>query len=160
MPDHQSLPRPVPSGFTLIELMVTVAIVGVLAALAYPSFMDSLRKSRRSDAVAALARVQHAQERWRANNGTYTADLSAAGLKVSSTSPDGHYDLAVTNNDAKTYTVTATAKAGSPQAHDTKCQVLQIRMVDGGGVNAGLTEYGSSDGSTLNTSANNPCWVK
>ena len=51
--------------------MIVVAVVGILAALALPSFFDSIRKGRRSEAVAALAQVQQAQERWRANNATY-----------------------------------------------------------------------------------------
>lgn len=144
----------------MIELLIAVVVVGILAGLAYPSFMEAVRKSRRSDAVAALSRVQHAQERWRASNKEYTSDLGDTGLKVSGTSPEGYYDLAVTSNNERTYTVTATAKAGTPQASDTKCKVLQIRMVDGGGVNAGLTEYGSSDGNMLNTATKNPCWSK
>lgn len=144
----------------MIELMITLVIVGVLAAVAYPSFIDAVRKSRRSDAVAALSRVQHAQERWRANNKSYSTDLGETGLKVSNRSPDGLYDVAVSSSNERSYTVTATARSGTSQAGDVLCKVLQIRMVDGGGVNAGLTEYGSSDGSTLNTASNNPCWVK
>jgi type IV pilus assembly protein PilE len=49
-------------GFTLIELMITVAIVAILAAVAYPSFMEQVRKSRRSDAITALNAVAQAQE--------------------------------------------------------------------------------------------------
>ncbi len=154
-------PRPPSPGFTLIELLITVAIIGVLASIAYPSFMDSLRKSRRSDAVAALTRVQQAQERWRASHATYTADLGVDGLKVSDSSPDGHYALRVTANNATTYTVIATANSSSPQASDSKCKSLQIRMVDGGGNTAGLVEFGSTNaGGTLTTSSGNPCWIK
>jgi len=154
-------PRPPSPGFTLIELLITVAIIGVLASIAYPSFMDSIRKSRRSDAVAALTRVQQAQERWRASHGTYTADLGVDGLKVSNSSPDGHYAIAVTANNATTYTVTAAANSSSPQASDTKCRSLQITMIDGGGVTAGLVQFGSKNSEgTLNVSSGNPCWIK
>lgn len=153
-------PRPPSPGFTLIELLITVAIIGVLASIAYPSFMESVRKSRRSDAVAALTRVQQAQERWRASNSTYTADLGG-DLKVSDSSPDGHYGLQVTANNATTYTVIATAKSSSPQASDANCKSLQIKMVDGGGNTAGLVQFGSTNASgTLNTSSGNPCWIK
>lgn len=156
----QSLARPgrhESSGFTLIEMLIVVAIIGILSAIAYPSFMDSLRKSRRTDAVSALTRVQHAQERWRANNATYSAALDATGLNVSTVSPDGHYSLAITNNTATTYTAKATARSSSPQVHDTNCTVLQIRMND----SVGLVEFGSvNSGGTLTTTANNPCWVK
>jgi type IV pilus assembly protein PilE len=111
--------------------------------------------------VAALTRVQQAQERWRASHATYTADLGSDGLKVSDKSPDGHYALQVTANNATTYTVIATASATSPQSSDTKCKSLQIRMVDGGGNTAGLVEFGSTNsGGTLTTSSGNPCWIK
>ena len=62
-------------GFTLIELMIGVAIIGVIAAVAFPSYQASIRKSRRAEAIAALSSVQLAQERWRANNTTYTTSL-------------------------------------------------------------------------------------
>ncbi|MBK7458565.1 MAG: prepilin-type N-terminal cleavage/methylation domain-containing protein [Betaproteobacteria bacterium] len=57
--------RETASGFTLVELMIAVVIVALLASIALPSFMDSIRKSRRSEAFAALSAVQQAQERWR-----------------------------------------------------------------------------------------------
>jgi type IV pilus assembly protein PilE len=57
-------------GFTLIELMITVAIVGIMAGIAYPSYQDSVRKSRRADAKAVLANLSNAMER-RYTEGTY-----------------------------------------------------------------------------------------
>lgn len=154
------------SGFSLIELLITVAIVGVLASIAYPSFMESVRKGRRADAVAALVRVQHAQERHRANNATFSAGFDASGtdatlLPLSDSSPDGHYTLTIANNTATSYTVVATANSGSPQAADSKCVSLRMRMQVGGGATQGLIEYGSTNSSgALNVSANNPCWAK
>ncbi|MBL0296210.1 MAG: prepilin-type N-terminal cleavage/methylation domain-containing protein [Betaproteobacteria bacterium] len=65
--------RETASGFTLVELMIAVVIVALLASIALPSFMDSIRKSRRSEAFAALSAVQQAQERWRGNHGSYAA---------------------------------------------------------------------------------------
>ena len=65
-------------GFTLIEAMIVVAVVAILAAVALPSFMDSIRKGRRSDAFAAISQVQQAQERWRANHASYADQLSTA----------------------------------------------------------------------------------
>ena len=144
-------------GFTLIEMMVVVALVGILASIAYPSFIEAIRKGRRADAVSALTQIQHAQERWRANNGTYAGSLGAGGLNLSTTSPDGHYSLAITNNTAQTYTVKATANSSSPQVDDTKCRVFQIRMNDA----RGLVEFGSENSAgTLNVAASNPCWSK
>lgn len=59
------------NGFTLIELMVVVAIVGILAAIAIPSYQDSMRKSRRADAQGALMNFANAMERYFTENNTY-----------------------------------------------------------------------------------------
>lgn len=106
------------SGFTLIELMVTVAIVGILASIAYPSYTDYVIRAKRSDGKAALLAVQLAQEKWRANNTTYG---TLANIGVPAASPDGHYTVAVSGNTATAYTATAT-----PTFTDAKCNVLGI----------------------------------
>jgi len=97
-----------PNGFTLIELMITVVIVGILASIAYPSYMSQVRKSRRSDAVQALSQLEQAQERWRANNPAYSSDLPSLGISSATTS-GGYYTLAITGTPTgTTYTATAT----------------------------------------------------
>jgi type IV pilus assembly protein PilE len=148
-------------GFTLIELMVTIAIVAILAAVALPSFLDSIRKGRRSDAVAALAAVQQAQERWRSNRNAYTAQLTASasadppGLGQSATSAKGYYAISIDAAGNTNYTVTATATTGTSQAGDGACQRLRVR-VDGGNIIYGsATAVGEFD-----ESATNPCWAR
>lgn len=66
-------------GFTLIEVMIVVAILGIIAAVALPSYQDSVRKSRRSDGMALINQIMQAQERFFVNNMTYTVDLTELG---------------------------------------------------------------------------------
>jgi type IV pilus assembly protein PilE len=97
--------RPPVDGFSLIELLTTLAIVAILATVTVPSFTGFVARSRRSDAVAALLQVQLAQERWRAEHLSYTADLLALG-STSSKSPEGYYRLRA-QADAAGFFVTA-----------------------------------------------------
>lgn len=123
--------RPQPGaagGFTLIELMITVAVVAILAMVALPSYFEQVRKSRRADAIAALNQIAQAQERWRANNPTYTTNLGSTGLKVANPS-SGYYTLAASAATATGYTATATA-AGA-QLKDTKCATLTLAASGG-----------------------------
>ncbi len=121
-------------GFTLIEVLITVAILAIVASLAYPSFMGAVRKSRRSEAFDFITRIQQAQEQWRANNSSYTDDLGNTGLKVPATTPNGYYTLSVTlpataASAASEYTIRADA-AGS-QTADTQCAFLSMKSEGG-----------------------------
>ncbi len=145
-------------GFTLVELMITVVVVAILAALAYPSFLGSIRKSRRSDAVAALTQVQQAQERWRNNKAAYAGNalLTTAapdGLGQSAVSPSGYYGIAISGDGASTYTLTATAIAGKTQAEDAGCQAMSVRL------NGGNLTY-SAGASGTPTSDPAGCWAR
>lgn len=112
------------TGFTLIELMITVAVVGILAAIAYPSYMDSVRKSRRSDAINDLSAIALAQEKWRANNTTYGTLANVWG-GVTTTS-GGYYTLSMQSNTAFAFRARAQAVSGTSQFNDTGCDRLEI----------------------------------
>lgn len=78
-------------GFTIIELMIVLVIVAILLALAYPSYIDYVRKGKRGDAQQALMNWAVNQEIWRSNNPTYasTAQLPVANLDNYDLSTDG-----------------------------------------------------------------------
>lgn len=144
-------------GFTLTEVVIVVGVVGVLASVAYPFFQDSVRKSRRSDAMAALTRLQQIQERFRGSNPAY-ASAMASMPEASATSPEKHYTLTVdplpVGKSATTYyEISATAKSASPQFADTKCRKLTMRM-DGG--NPRTTSFNAAG--TEDTTNANRCW--
>lgn len=109
-------------GFTLIELMIVVAIIGILAAVAYPSFQSYILHSRRADALTALSQDQVIIERCYAQNFSYSQ--TCAALPIPAVSPQGFYSVILTNLTATTYTLTATP-TGS-QIKDTQCASLII----------------------------------
>ena len=137
------------SGFTLVEIMIVVVVVGILLAVALPSFMDSIRKGRRSEAFAAMAALQQAQERFRSTNTTYSAALPGGISALSS--PAGHYAISVVSATATGYEILADG-TGSGQANDANCARLGIRVV------GGSIQYAS--GASLAYADTNPCWSR
>lgn len=111
-------------GFTLIELMIAVAVIGILAAIAYPSYQDFVRRARRADAQEALVRVQIEQEKWRTNHTTYASDV-VDHLGLDDESAEQHYALAISGASGTGYTVTATAVG--TQADDTDCATIVLK---------------------------------
>ncbi len=117
-------------GFTLIELMVSVAIVAIIASIAYPAYTDSVLRSGRADATTALLQLQMDQEKHRANNPTYATAVTGGGELGLSWSSDvtakGYYTLAIAAADAATFTATATVVTGTRQEADTACEIITI----------------------------------
>ena len=95
-------------GFTLIEVLIVCVVVGVLTAIALPSYQNQVQKSRRSDAKSALVGAAGQMERYFTERGTYaTATLGSGGVYVATTQ-NGYYTLSLANLTVSTYTLRAT----------------------------------------------------
>ncbi len=112
-------------GFTLIELMVVVAIIGIISAIAFPSYESYMKKSRRADAKVALTTIADRQERSYLQNNTYSTTLAA--INMNATSDEGYYKLAIVSATATAFQATATAQGA--QLSDTKCKSFSIDSI-------------------------------
>ncbi|RTR39092.1 type IV pilin protein [Shewanella canadensis] len=111
-------------GFTLIEVMITVAIVGILAAIAYPSYIDYVIKSGRSEGVAAVLRVANLQEQYYMDNRAYATDMTKLGLGATAyKSEHGYYE--VTSSGTSSFTITAKA-IGTQASRDSTCKTITL----------------------------------
>lgn len=131
--------RPI-HGFSLIELMIAVAIVGILAAVALPSYRDSVVRGQRAEAIAALLEAQQFMERFYAANDRYSTAANGTGVptlpaRVASVPSTGatHHSVAVSSVGLSTYTLTATASNGD------SCGDLTLTNTGVKGVGAGAT---------------------
>ena len=111
-------------GFTLIELMVVVAVIAIIAAIALPNYRDQVRKSRRAQAREAIVYVQTQQERFRTNNPAFTTDTSAPPAGIGSLPTTDFYTITISSASATGYTLVATAKGD--QANDSACTPMQL----------------------------------
>lgn len=135
------------SGFTLVELMVVVAIVGILAAIAYPFYGQYVLRSHRTDGKNAVMDLASREERFFSVNNAYTNNAAALGYGASATFPmsvgatsQSYYSLTVAFTTAPAgYTAIATPIA--PQTSDTTCYSYQI---DQSGLQSNLNVSGNS----------------
>lgn len=146
-------------GFTLIELMIVVAIIGILTSIAYPSYMSSVQKSKRTGAKVSVMEVAQAQERYFSVNMQYAYNLTT--LQASSGAnlgDDDDYTITVAGDKSDgttcasgevcvTYIVTAVPKTVSPQNNDSSCKKFTLTHT---GIQA------AEDSSAIDTSS--VCW--
>lgn len=117
-------------GFTLIELMITVVIIGILAAVAYPSYTQYIVRANRSAAQSFMFAVANKQEQYMLDARSYASSLTALNLTAPA-EVAGKYDVTVTSDMTTTppsYLVTATP-IGSQLSNDTKCGTLTLNQV-------------------------------
>ncbi len=126
-------------GFTLIELMIVVAVIGIIAAIAYPSYSGYVQKSRRTDAKAALTEAAHALEKYYTMNAKFTGATLGSGSTdtYKDKSPEGYYSLSLSIGNANSFTLTATPTSKGNQNSDTHCAAFTLN-------NSGLKEATNS----------------
>lgn len=118
-------------GFTLVEVAVVLAVAAIVFALGWPPLAEQLNRGRRSDGIAALIRVQLAQESYRAHHGLYASQLSALGAAGTGLSGEGLYRIELHSDGAERYRASATPHAGRALAGDAACPVLSLLVDDG-----------------------------
>lgn len=101
-------------GFTLIELMIAIVVLGILLAIAMPNYFKYVREARRAEAQSQMLEIRLGMERWRANNSTYSSTVSDSGF----TGANDYYTYTITGASGSAYTINATAVAGKSQVND------------------------------------------
>jgi type IV pilus assembly protein PilE len=135
-------------GFTLIELMITVAIIGILAAVVYPSYSDFIVRSDRSEAQRELMRLANLQEQVFVDRRRYSNTMIELGMTANPHITESKkYSIASTiANNGTTFILTATAKGS--QLRDTDCRTLTIN------------EAGQQAATAKTGAASDTCWEK
>ncbi len=130
---HMATSKSQQRGFTLIELMVTVAVLAIIATIATTSYTSQIRKSRRTDARSAVLDLAGREEKLFSTANAYSQTATDLGYAAWGPIGSNYYSLSVLSPDtltqggaAGTYLATATPVAGSSQASDTECTSLRV----------------------------------
>ena len=115
-----------PSGFTIIELLIVIGILIIFTSIAIPSYKEYVFKGNRSDAITALLNLHLAQERWRAQNASYTQSLADIWADNANKSSQGFYALSIDAAKTNENEFVITATAIDKQENDEKCKVFRI----------------------------------
>lgn len=136
------------AGLTLIELMIVVVVIGILAAVAYPSYRDNVTDSHRAECAGTLTGLANAMERYYSVNGSYLG-AAAAGADTGSpavfrtTCPadanDATYDLTITAATASTYSLRATPLAGQTEDECGSLTLTNTGIKGVDGADSGIT---------------------
>jgi type IV pilus assembly protein PilE len=135
------------SGFSLIELMITVVIIGIITAIAYPSYTGYIKQTRRSDAQIALTQAAAAQERFYSDCNTYattptgTRDCATGILGISALSPNSDYAITLL-------------------APTVGCPIVSCFVMQANPNGAGVTGRQTGNGSLRIDSRGNKSWDK
>ncbi len=116
------------AGFTLIELMIVVAVIAIISAIAYPSYTKSVQKSRRAEGKALLLDAANRQERRFGDSNKYTENMTQLGYAADpAVSENGHYNVdSSSTSSTALLDFTLTATAIGVQAVDTACATMTI----------------------------------